>query len=93
MHVTFVRISFSGPGKFQLFCYFLGWKLRARDCSSNYFSLQFLYSEKLSTFDSRGQTIEMETINLERLMRQIERDNCVLHTKLAQIRELEKLKK
>ena len=24
VHVTFVRISFSGTGKFQLFCYFLG---------------------------------------------------------------------
>merc|ERR1712179_324550 len=43
-------------------------------------------NETVATLTDRAISLELDNVNVERLMRQIERDNCGLHTKLEQIR-------
>ena len=44
--------------------------------------------DKLSTFDERGLELELQNSKLEFLMRKIERDNCVLHSKIHEIKQV-----
>merc|ERR1711935_419695 len=46
----------------------------------------------LATFNERSNRLELDNVEIERLMRQCERDNCALHTKLEQIKMLRKVK-
>ena len=48
-------------------------------------------NETVATLTDRAISLELDNVNVERLMRQIERDNCALHTKLEQIRMLRKV--
>ena len=45
----------------------------------------------LATFNERSNRLELDNVEIERLMRQCERDNCALHTKLEQIKMLRKV--
>ena len=44
--------------------------------------------DKLATFDEKGLELELMNSKLEFLMRKIERDNCALHSKIHEIKQV-----